>query len=607
MSKSNNPAALANSGGGSRGDVSFIRAVQGSSGMNQGEDNFSGFGSSHNLSGSQGGSHQRLPHDIALQPHLYHMKPQKQHQHPHQSPLSTHSQNKLHHHHSPTTQPYLPDHMETQQYHFKHSHHGAGGASGEPGIRGGPSHTEGWSEREEALVTELEEAKIRVAQMEKTMRWWSDCTSNWREKWNKARGERNKAKDENRILRAKLETLAKEVTRLRRERKEAQAREKGAAPPSSEEQAESQEHLSPVSSQPLEEDDGIGGNEQNEIQSGLSEKEKIVIASTSEKECESLDELSEASSSVSKPPPKDGDEKCVDAKDIALPSAAEQSNAEFELTEKVAELEEELSQMKVKAANASENAVVMQRKLDEANNTIQVEKLEKCRHVELVEQLQSEVKRLKLNLEEEKDGKQELNMQRSSDSEFLLDEDAINKVKTQHQDELNRLTLDLEDEANSRSSMDKQVSELRRDLERIQAENASEWAKRERLESEKLALERDNKKLRAQVSDLEEELEKRSQATSSMVDSDLKTLQFELAESQKVDKQGNAARKAQRTNDELQAQVDSFQVQVNHLQTRLRSTNKLGSGSTTRSTSLKSLVLDDPADLGDSENDFDDI
>ena len=36
-------------------------------------------------------------------------------------------------------------------------------------------------------------------------------------------------------------------------------------------------------------------------------------------------------------------------------------------------------------------------------------------------------------------------------------------------------------------------------LERIQAENASEWEKRERLETEKLVLERENKKLRAQV------------------------------------------------------------------------------------------------------------
>ncbi|GFO05862.1 coiled-coil domain-containing protein 102a [Plakobranchus ocellatus] len=76
----------------------------------------------------------------------------------------------------------------------------------------------------------------------------------------------------------------------------------------------------------------------------------------------------------------------------------------------------------------------------------------------------------------------------------------------------------------------------------------------------------------------------------------------------KVDKQGNAARKAQRTNDELQTQVDSLQVQVNHLQTRLRSTTKLGPVvSTSRSTSLKSLTLDDTTDLADSENDFDDI
>lgn len=40
-------------------------------------------------------------------------------------------------------------------------------------------------------------------------------------------------------------------------------------------------------------------------------------------------------------------------------------------------------------------------------------------------------------------------------------------------------------------------------LERLQAENAAEWGKRERLETEKLALERDNKKIRAEVRDLQ--------------------------------------------------------------------------------------------------------
>lgn len=40
-------------------------------------------------------------------------------------------------------------------------------------------------------------------------------------------------------------------------------------------------------------------------------------------------------------------------------------------------------------------------------------------------------------------------------------------------------------------------------LERLQAENAAEWGKRERIESEKLSLERDNKKLRNEIRDLQ--------------------------------------------------------------------------------------------------------
>ena len=27
--------------------------------------------------------------------------------------------------------------------------------------------------------------------MEKTMKWWSDCTANWREKWGKVRNYKN--------------------------------------------------------------------------------------------------------------------------------------------------------------------------------------------------------------------------------------------------------------------------------------------------------------------------------------------------------------------------------------------------------------------------------
>lgn len=40
-------------------------------------------------------------------------------------------------------------------------------------------------------------------------------------------------------------------------------------------------------------------------------------------------------------------------------------------------------------------------------------------------------------------------------------------------------------------------------MERLQAENAAEWGKRERIETDKIAIERDNKKLRNEIRDLQ--------------------------------------------------------------------------------------------------------
>lgn len=65
-------------------------------------------------------------------------------------------------------------------------------------------------------------------------------------------------------------------------------------------------------------------------------------------------------------------------------------------------------------------------------------------------------------------------------------------------------------------------------------ENAAEWGRRERLETEKLALERDNKKLRAHTEDLEEQLAKKRRQAASALDSDLKAIQSELFERNKV-------------------------------------------------------------------------
>uniref|UniRef100_A0A0R3RVQ7 Coiled-coil domain-containing protein 102A n=1 Tax=Elaeophora elaphi TaxID=1147741 RepID=A0A0R3RVQ7_9BILA len=45
--------------------------------------------------------------------------------------------------------------------------------------------------------------------MEKTMRWWSECTASWRQKWSTVRNERNRAREEGYSLREAL-TEAKE-------------------------------------------------------------------------------------------------------------------------------------------------------------------------------------------------------------------------------------------------------------------------------------------------------------------------------------------------------------------------------------------------------------
>ncbi|KFQ65356.1 Coiled-coil domain-containing protein 102B, partial [Pelecanus crispus] len=78
------------------------------------------------------------------------------------------------------------------------------------------NHSSDWEIFEAVRIRELEEVKARAAQMEKTMRWWSDCTANWREKWSKVRAERNKAREEARQLRIKLDSFVKELSMLKK-------------------------------------------------------------------------------------------------------------------------------------------------------------------------------------------------------------------------------------------------------------------------------------------------------------------------------------------------------------------------------------------------------
>jgi hypothetical protein len=74
-------------------------------------------------------------------------------------------------------------------------------------------HTD-WDLCEMVRLQELNEARQRAAQMEKTMRWWSECTASWREKWNTVRNERNRAREEGNCLRKALQEAHDEIERL---------------------------------------------------------------------------------------------------------------------------------------------------------------------------------------------------------------------------------------------------------------------------------------------------------------------------------------------------------------------------------------------------------
>lgn len=167
-------------------------------------------------------------------------------------------------------------------------------------------------------------------------------------------------------------------------------------------------------------------------------------------------------------------------------------------------------------------------------------------------------------------------------------------------------------------------------LERLQTENAAEWGKRERLETEKLGLERENKKLRTELRDCQERMERRGRSSTNsttIVNSDveLRNLQQEIIEKNKeitdlkyshgklkkllaeantelghavrraeqyetevkrlrlrveelkrdlagaedeLDSACNHVRRLQRTNEELSGQSEGLHVQIQQLQTR---------------------------------------
>ncbi|XP_036366974.1 coiled-coil domain-containing protein 102A-like isoform X2 [Octopus sinensis] len=452
-----------------------------------------------------------------------------------------------------------------------------------------------WLEREELHMRELEEARSRTAQMEKTMRWWSDCTANWREKWSKVRNERNKALEENRTLRNKMDSFVKESADLKRDKQELLSE--------IEELKKRVEYCKGAGSSDI--DPGIHGVGSSVEGGGCEEGAKNTNTTnnnnnnnnndseTSRYDVKNREELAAATVTckVSETPV----ENLIEKNELhvesskASPSKCRQEEAS---ESHISRIEDRLS--------------LVTKKLDESQKTLHLQCEENIRLTKTIEKLEEEISSLKIKYDE-------LKLSKAS---------VINE------------------------------------LEALQAENASEWAKRERLETEKLSLERESKKLRTKIDDLHEQLEQKNQQAATLIDSDMRTMQFELSEKNKevielrhvhaklkkinvekhteldhtrrraeqyemevkklrsrieelkqdlasaedeADLQANNVRKLQRTNEEYEEQVGNLQVQIEHLQSRLRRGNPQTCLKSRSSQSLKSFTTDEATTLPDSD------
>ncbi|KAM3919861.1 coiled-coil domain-containing protein 102A isoform 1-T3 [Leptodactylus fuscus] len=420
-----------------------------------------------------------------------------------------------------------------------------------------------WESREELRQRELEEARARAAQMEKTMRWWSDCTANWREKWSKVRAERNKAREEGVQLRNRLEVLSKELSALKRERQETSS----------------------------------------EMEQLRRENERL----RSKDQVNAEQETEEPVRDVDTEKPLKNKETDVDSN--IQPEDGEPHNGGSGRSSRHRYWED-----RDPAEEDPPKITALKLRLDESQKVLLKEREDKMLLSKSIEKMEAEISQMRMKCEELSKSRQEAVTQ-------------LALLRERHQDELGRISEDLQDELGVRSSMDKKLAELRAEMEGLQAENAEEWGRRERLETEKLNLERENKKLRLQIQDLEEILTRKRRQTVSALDTDLKSIQAELFEKNKelsdlrhnhaklkkqhyeksaelahasrrmeqlevevkklrlrveelkkelgqaedqLDEAQNQMRKLQRSLDEQTEMNENLQVQVEHLQSRLR-------------------------------------
>lgn len=278
-----------------------------------------------------------------------------------------------------------------------------------------------WEAKEALYHRELDEARARATQMEKTMRWWSDCTANWREKWSKVRTERNKAREEVKQLKNKLDALTKELAASKAERNE----------------YEQQFHEAKRDNEKL-----LSIGESRILSGDLTTEDGVELR---RKNLPSPNEPS--------------------IRQRASLDSHKFSNVDNVLANKLSEL---------------------RLRLDETCKSLQNEKDQKAFLLSKVETLTAELHNTKMELHSDR---------------------TLGSTDSSHS-EVERLQNELQDEIAAKQVLEEKIAELKMEVERLKSENTVQWSKRELLETENIAILRENKKLYGQVCELREQIHK---------------------------------------------------------------------------------------------------
>ncbi|XP_023944244.2 coiled-coil domain-containing protein 102A [Bicyclus anynana] len=280
-----------------------------------------------------------------------------------------------------------------------------------------------WEAKEALYQRELDEARARATQMEKTMRWWSDCTSNWRDKWTKVRNERNKARDEAKQFKNKVDALTKEVAVLKTEK------------------GDLDQQL-------------VELKKDNEKLLSIGESRIVSGDLTAE---DSVELRRKGIGYVSPNEPSMRQRASLDSHKFA--------NVDNVLANKLGEL---------------------RLRLDEACKSLQSEKDQKAFLLTKIESLTAELHNTKIEL---------------THNDRTLGSDSSHS-------EVERLQNELQDEIAAKQVLEEKIAEYKMEVERLKSENNIQWSKRELLETENIAILRENKKLYSQVCELREQIHK---------------------------------------------------------------------------------------------------